>query len=749
MLKENKLFCKSAMMFHTSDHGHTNANMTHRRRNRTRKFNLNMSWYGTLYKRIKGSQKTWTLHHNPLHDPENTFLSFSNPNYQFEDQLRMKSSKLRKDAYHNDSNIYDEEDVTSISLLDNKSVSEKYSNNGEKQRLLDELSADSSSEEEEESECENKDLKENTWKNKKNLMEKGDRMSQEVSAGTGKKYTGFLDYYSMLESKAKEKSQSVSSDLDLELEWSGITSPVSQTKVKFDINSPDSGIHSDARSDDGSHVHGPINDDIYSVVNKSSEPENSEETTPTGDAPEEEGLPPGWEKCEDEEGAYYWHIKSGTIQREPPSPAPPDVKQTTLRSLSVKSNSSSDSTTQGSVPSSPSSISSNTDEPLKAFEGHALQYAANTLQKISSNQERHPESKEVKPHEKPVRFAVQSLGWVRIAEEDLTPERSSRAVNKCIVDLSFGRNDINDVVGRWGDGKDLYMDLDQDSLRLMDTQDFTILNSQPIQSIRVWGVGRDNGRDFAYVARDKATRKHMCHVFRCDTPARHIANTLRDICKKIMLERHLEQNAVVQRLSRPTDLPNLDKSNGQTNGQKLSFQSLYSSISFPTPMEEPKKIIRCHYLGREMVSKPTGTDTLNSAIESLYSRIPPEKWIFVDVAIAPSTLTITEHGKPENKVDDCRIRFLSFMGIAMENSKLGGFIMHGAEDQYYAHVFHCEPSAGPMCKTIEAACKLRFQKYLDAHGIQTPTPTQKNKSFGACFRHSVQSFVETLKSPVK
>lgn len=67
MLKENKLFCKSAMMFHTSDHGHTNANMTHRRRNRTRKFNLNMSWYGTLYKRIKGSQKTWTLHHNPLH----------------------------------------------------------------------------------------------------------------------------------------------------------------------------------------------------------------------------------------------------------------------------------------------------------------------------------------------------------------------------------------------------------------------------------------------------------------------------------------------------------------------------------------------------------------------------------------------------------------------------------------------------------------------------------------------------------
>ena len=51
----------------------------------------------------------------------------------------------------------------------------------------------------------------------------------------------------------------------------------------------------------------------------------------------------------------------------------------------------------------------------------------------------------------PIRFAVRSLGWVCIDEQDLTPARSSRAVNKCIVDLSLGRNDINDVVGRWGD----------------------------------------------------------------------------------------------------------------------------------------------------------------------------------------------------------------------------------------------------------------------------------------------------------
>ncbi|KAG8229819.1 hypothetical protein J437_LFUL008187, partial [Ladona fulva] len=158
-------------------------------------------------------------------------------------------------------------------------------------------------------------------------------------------------------------------------------------------------------------------------------------------------------------------------------------------------------------------------------------------------------SNSIASRERPIRFAVRSLGWVEIAEEDLTPERSSKAVNKCIVDLSLGRNDLLDVVGRWGDGKDLFMDLDEGALKLIDPENLTVLNTQPIHTIRVWGVGRDNGRDFAYVARDRTTRKHMCHVFRCDIPARTIANTLRDICKKIMIERSLQQN-----LAKPIDI---------------------------------------------------------------------------------------------------------------------------------------------------------------------------------------------------
>lgn len=71
---------------------------------------------------------------------------------------------------------------------------------------------------------------------------------------------------------------------------------------------------------------------------------------------------------------------------------------------------------------------------------------------VSFNRRRsYPARAEPESKERPIRFAVRSLGWVEIAEDDLTPERSSKAVNKCIVDLSLGRNDLLDVVGRWGD----------------------------------------------------------------------------------------------------------------------------------------------------------------------------------------------------------------------------------------------------------------------------------------------------------
>lgn len=78
-----------------------------------------------------------------------------------------------------------------------------------------------------------------------------------------------------------------------------------------------------------------------------------------------------------------------------------------------------------------------------------------------------------------------------VDEQDLTTERSSRTVNHCIHELTRG---INDGIGRWGEGKDLYMDINNTDILLIDPSEMTILHKQAIPSIRVWGVGRENAR---------------------------------------------------------------------------------------------------------------------------------------------------------------------------------------------------------------------------------------------------------------
>ena len=40
----------------------------------------------------------------------------------------------------------------------------------------------------------------------------------------------------------------------------------------------------------------------------------------------------------------------------------------------------------------------------------------------------------------------------------------------------------------------------------------------------------------------------------------------------------------------------------------------------------------------------TGVDVLNNAMDNVYTRALPEKWVYVNVSVAPSTITITEYG---------------------------------------------------------------------------------------------------------
>uniref|UniRef100_A0A8C9YHX0 Amyloid beta protein binding family B member 2 n=2 Tax=Sander lucioperca TaxID=283035 RepID=A0A8C9YHX0_SANLU len=372
----------------------------------------------------------------------------------------------------------------------------------------------------------------------------------------------------------------------------------------------------------------------------------------------------------------------------------------------------------------------NPDPSLKEFEGATLRYASLKLRNRPTVEEE--ESGNVNGDPATKCFAVRSLGWVEMAEEDLAPGKSSVAVNNCIRQLSYCKNDIRDTVGIWGEGKDMYLVLENNMLNLVDPMDRSVLHSQPIASIRVWGVGRDNGRDFAYVARDKNTRILKCHVFRCDTPAKAIATSLHEICSRIMTERKNAKamaGSLQDRMQAGLDLPLQE---------------------FPTPKTELVQKFQVLYLGMLPVARPIGMDILNGAIDSLIGSSNREDWTPVALNVADATVTISKDEDEEEVLVECRVRFLSFMGVG-RNVHTFAFIMDAGGHRFDCHIFWCEPNAGNVSEAVQAACMLRYQKCLVARPPSqkacgtSPPGDSVSRRVSTSVKRGVLSLIDTLK----
>lgn len=373
----------------------------------------------------------------------------------------------------------------------------------------------------------------------------------------------------------------------------------------------------------------------------------------------------------------------------------------------------------------------NPDPSLKEFEGATLRYASLKLRNRPAVEEEESSSVNSDPETKC--FAVRSLGWVEMAEEDLAPGKSSVAVNNCIRQLSYCKNDIRDTVGIWGEGKDMYLVLENNMLNLVDPMDRSVLHSQPIASIRVWGVGRDNGRDFAYVARDKNTRILKCHVFRCDTPAKAIATSLHEICSRIMTERKnakaMAGGSLQDRMQAGLDLPLQE---------------------FPTPKTELVQKFQVLYLGMLPVARPIGMDILNGAIDSLIGSSNREDWTPVALNVADATVTISKDKDEEEVLVECRVRFLSFMGVGRDVHTFA-FVMDAGGHRFDCHVFWCEPNAGNVSEAVQAACMLRYQKCLVARPPSlkacgsSPPGDSVSRRVSTSVKRGVLSLIDTLK----
>uniref|UniRef100_UPI003590261C amyloid beta precursor protein binding family B member 2-like isoform X3 n=1 Tax=Myxine glutinosa TaxID=7769 RepID=UPI003590261C len=498
-------------------------------------------------------------------------------------------------------------------------------------------------------------------------------------------------------------------------------------------------------------------------------------------------LPPGWKKVSDASGTYYWHVPTGTTQWEHPEPcdAPAAPRSTDLVGSVDLRNESPGSTDKDvcSVESSPadtpddfagdtaSDIQAATavpDPSLKEFEGATLRYASLKLSRNVKQDDMDDSKETIASHPESKCFAVRSLGWVEMAEDDLVPVKSSVAVNNCIRQLSYRKNDIRDTAGIWGEGKDMFLVLENNLLTLVDPMDRSVLHAQPIASIRVWGVGRDNGRDFAYVARDKLTRVLKCHVFRCDTPAKAIATSLHDICSKIMADRKTAKA--------------LENEESSLQAEKEDAPSdVLIQVDFPTPKTELVQKFQVQYVGSLPVAKPvvnqetrakltrminaassivlttgilsnSGMDILNGAIASLLAAHQPEQWTPVIINVTSATITVCQEQAEHEVILECRIRYLSFMGVGYD-VRTFAFVMAAGPERFECHVFWCDSNAAGLSEAVQAACVLRYQKCLDVRPAgakaRTAPPLPADtvaRRVGCSVKRGVQSILVSFKA---
>ena len=61
-------------------------------------------------------------------------------------------------------------------------------------------------------------------------------------------------------------------------------------------------------------------------------------------------------------------------------------------------------------------------------------------------------------------------------------------------------------------------------------------------------------------------------------------------------------------------------------GSKLQTRTVPAPESFPTPMEEPRKVLRGMLVGTKQVDKPCGIDVIRAAIDELMDSVPKAEW---------------------------------------------------------------------------------------------------------------------------
>lgn len=60
---------------------------------------------------------------------------------------------------------------------------------------------------------------------------------------------------------------------------------------------------------------------------------------------------------------------------------------------------------------------------------------------------------------------------------------------------------------------------------------------------------------------------------------------------------------------------------------------------------------------------------------------------------------------------ECRVRFLSFMGVGKDVHSFA-FIMDSGNQHFECHVFWCDPNAGSVSEAVQAACMVSYNTII-------------------------------------
>ncbi|XP_029439315.1 amyloid-beta A4 precursor protein-binding family B member 3 [Rhinatrema bivittatum] len=391
-------------------------------------------------------------------------------------------------------------------------------------------------------------------------------------------------------------------------------------------------------------------------------------------------LPPGWRTIRDTSGTYYWHVPTGTTQwHHPLYNSATGLKlgpgEATLQEKHLQHTAESQESKE------------------RLFSGPGT-----SLNKRSSLP--WPDEELFQSHNEAGSkcFAVRSLGWVEIPEEDLAPGKSSITVNNCIQQLSHSKCDGRDPAEASGEGQKMVMILKNDTMSLVDPLDHSVIHSQPVINIRVWGVGCNNGRDFAFVANDKDTCMLKCHVFRCDVPAKAIGSALHEMCSKIMTERAGTSSS----FARSVTLEN------------ISPEDLPLQVDILDAVRQSVQKYEALYVGSLPVSKPMGMDVLNETIESLINATDREHWKPALINVSETAVSAHQpEGGDEDPIWECQVRYVTFIGVGKDPHTFALIVDVGTQC-FQCTVLWCEPNAGNVSEAVQTACMVQYQRCLVA-----------------------------------